>query len=198
MIAAAYWWGWVLAHPVTLLVWGALAILCVLGTAAYCHATSEDDPEAPRRGTRSRARGPRGRRHYPSVACRRARGIRAWVTSWFWWLDSDAGWHPWQAALERAPWARQAITQRIQGLRFEHHPAALLETGPPEQPETPANVCGHGWPGAACGQAHPYIPEPTRLATAAERDAAASPWEHDTSWFTLPAIDADVAAKDGA
>jgi hypothetical protein len=87
----------------------------------------------------------------------------------------------------------------------EHHPTAMLTVGPPEHPETPAN-----------GSEHPRTPpnEPTRLATGAERHQAGlpapwyapelapraelSPWEHQTQWFSLDAIDADIRAREAA
>src|SRR6266568_193095 len=106
MIAVTYWAGWVCSHPVWLLVFGALAVLWVLFVTAYYRLTG--DPEAPRRGTRSRARGTRARRHaFLGSACRRAGTIAAWVTSWFWWCGA---WHPWQAARERLALHVRGIT----------------------------------------------------------------------------------------
>jgi hypothetical protein len=78
VIAAAYYWGWMLAHPAALFVWGGLAAACVIGVTAYYWATGKDIPQAPRRGRpRSRAGGTRARRHTIASLCRRARAAAA-------------------------------------------------------------------------------------------------------------------------
>src|SRR6266702_7407893 len=162
MIAVAYWEGWVRAHPVWLLVSGALAAACVLFVTAYYRLTG--DPGAPRHGTRSRARGTRARRHaFLGSACRRAGAIAAWVTSWFWWLGA---WHPWQALRERAALRARGITIDVAGdpTVWADRNAGRFDSalGSP--------VTGHASADAA---GLPTLAEPARLATGAERDSAA-------------------------
>ncbi len=112
-LAVTYLEGWALAHPVPVFIFiacaGTLAVLAVLMGAENRRDDREDGlPQAPRRGTRLRARGTRARRHaFLGSACRRARAIRAWVTSWFWWCGA---WHPWQAARERLALRAHGIT----------------------------------------------------------------------------------------
>jgi hypothetical protein len=148
------------------------ALIIVAACAAFLVVTwaalrrFDGSREAP--GHAERAREHRARRRAGPVACRRARAMWAWVTSWFWWWDSPAGWHPWQAARERIhlraagnTWGRRAITRRIQQLRKP--PGAGMVAG-----ENPARLhdSGHETPA-------PGLPEPTRLATEAERHEAA-------------------------
>ena len=94
-LAVTFWEGWVAAHPVTLLVSGALAVLWVLFVAAYYRLTGDEGaPQSPRRGTRSRARGTRARRRVSQRARRRARATAGGTS-----------------------WGRQAIALRIQRFR---------------------------------------------------------------------------------
>ncbi len=170
MIAVTYLEGWMLAHPAPVLIFIACCAIAAV-YVLYMHAENRRDdredglPEAPRRGPRSRARGTRARRHaFLGSACRRARAIAAWVTSWFWWL---AAWHPWQAARERIALRARGITVDVGGARprqqacprcgtdhKEPHCADGREWGPFPGPETPAN-------------------DPVRKATGAGRDALA-------------------------
>src|SRR6266568_633072 len=102
-----------LAHPVPVFIFiacaGTLAVLAILMHAENRRGDGEDGlPQAPRRGTRLRARGTRARRHaFLGSAYRRARAIAAWATSWFWWCGA---WHPWQAARERLALRARGIT----------------------------------------------------------------------------------------
>ncbi len=203
MIAVTYWAGWVRAHPVMLLVFGALAAAWVLFVAAYYRLTGEDGtPKAPRRGTRSRARGTRARRHaFLGSACRRAGTTRAWVTSWFWWCGT---WHPWRAARERLALRARGITIGVTNVPGRD---GKRPDPPPTRREAPVSTTRpdthlHGGPGHPAGglqapaagvsppvneiaarmdgaglQGVPSPPpqetrEPARLATGAERDSA--------------------------
>jgi len=174
---------------------------CILALAltwfTYLCLTDEDDapPKTPRRRhPRARARGTRARRHaLLGSACRRVRAIRAWAASWFWWWDS--GPRPWQALRERIALRARGITTGVTG----DAPSDL-----------PGGSTGELWQGNLSAPAR----QPTRLATGAERRQAGlpapwyapelapraelSPWEHQTQWFSLDAIDDDIRAREAA
>jgi hypothetical protein len=136
---------------------GTILAFAALVLAVHLENRRDDrnDHQPPRRVTaiRARAGGTRARRRTTGSMRRRARTTRAWVLSWFWWWDSPAGWHPWQAAREclalrihgsaddweseamHSPalarentWGR-AITRRIQRL---HSKEVMPDAGAPE------------------------------------------------------------------
>src|SRR6266704_6814302 len=173
MIAVTYLEGWMLAHPA----WFLIFLACCAVAAVfmlYMHAENRRDdregglPEAPRRGTRSRARGTRARRHaflgsarrragtmitrarrrfLAGLPCRRA---RAWVTSWFWWCGA---WHPWQAARERIALRARGITIGVTNVPGRD---GKRPDPPPTRREAPVSTTRpdthlHGGPGHPAG-----------------------------------------------
>jgi len=162
MIAVTYLEGWMLAHPA----WFLIFLACCAVAAVfmlYMHAENRRDdregglPEAPRRGTRSRARGTRARRHaflgsarrragtmitrarrrfLAGLPCRRA---RAWVTSWFWWCGA---WHPWQAARERIALRARGITIDVTGDPTTTNVPGREEDGTDPKPQPAASTMG--------------------------------------------------------
>jgi hypothetical protein len=169
VIAAVYYVGWTLAHPAWFFIFLACCgILAVLAVVTHLENRRDDRaaglPETPRRGTRSHARGIRARRRLPAP-CRRARAMtsRAGGISVF--------------AAHRLPgavtWVRQAITRRIRALA--NVPGRDGNRPPPTPPVDRAgqhHATGHATSPGDAGREHAPAGDFTRLATAAERDAA--------------------------